>query len=246
MEALGGVASAFAVVQIADRVLTLCGSYVIEVKEAQKEVKRIQDELFNLKIVLERIDKLTSSNSSSPNPTLHANPELYRIISSCKELLHDVETKLESGIRPATMRRFGKRALKWPFKSKDVTKILDSLDRNKTSLNLILNVEQRCVIGIIGIRISPILNYLVQNWHLTIKTGSSVNYRTRKVLLLTRISGSISRVAYRKLEYKCFSLLKTGIKMQNRHVSSGSKEWQGPENQQSSELLLIGLLRNIN
>jgi hypothetical protein len=42
------------------------------------------------------------------------------------------------------MRRYGIRALKWPFKSKEVDQLLASLDRHERTILLGLQVDQTC------------------------------------------------------------------------------------------------------
>jgi hypothetical protein len=64
-------------------------------------------------------------------------------IKECRSALGGLETQLDRGKANKAMRRFGLRALKWPLKSKDVTKIIEGLNRHKGTIILALNLDQR-------------------------------------------------------------------------------------------------------
>jgi len=49
--------------------------------------------------------------------------------------------KLEAGQGKNKMKQFGLMALKWPFSSKDVEKLLTTIARNKATFNLALTVD---------------------------------------------------------------------------------------------------------
>lgn len=61
MAGLGEAASIISVVQIADRVLCLCGTYAAAVKDAKKDIERLAGEVEALQKVLKSADEMTES-----------------------------------------------------------------------------------------------------------------------------------------------------------------------------------------
>jgi hypothetical protein len=52
-----------------------------------------------------------------------------------------MEEKLNVGSSRKAMRRFGIRAIKWPFESKDVDNIIHNLDKHRATLSTALIVD---------------------------------------------------------------------------------------------------------
>jgi Fungal N-terminal domain of STAND proteins len=143
MEPLSAIASVINVVQLADRVLRLCGKYAAAVKDAKDEIGRLAHEVEALRIVLESVDEMIKDGvrkTLTPEPLLE---ELQGIIENCKADLEDLVVQLDSGKERRPMSCLGRRALKWPFKSKDITKIIEALDRYKGTITLALTVAAR-------------------------------------------------------------------------------------------------------
>jgi hypothetical protein len=143
MEALAGAASVIAVVQLADRVLSLCGKYALAVKDAKEDIQRLKSEVEALRDVLTGVDKLVGNNAPNSKASESALVALAGSIPKCKVELDELMIRLDPSKGRKVMNRFGLRALKWPFKSKDVTKIIEALDRHKGTITLSLNVDQR-------------------------------------------------------------------------------------------------------
>jgi hypothetical protein len=143
MEGLGGAASVIAVIQLADRILTLCGTYALSVKDAKRDIDRFTAEVGSLQSVLERVAEMAKSDMMKLYTSHSAVEGLEGIIEGCQSTLSELEAQLDPRKGHKLMSRFGFRALKWPFKSKDVTNIIKALDRHKSTIILALNLDQR-------------------------------------------------------------------------------------------------------
>ena len=143
MEALAGAASIIAVIQVADRILALCGKYASAVKDAKEDIGRLASEVEAFHKVLKSVNEMANSGEMKLYISQSVLGELVGTIRECKSTLDDLELQLDSGKRRKVMNRFGLRALKWPLKSKDVIKIIEALDRHKGTITLALNFDQR-------------------------------------------------------------------------------------------------------
>jgi hypothetical protein len=143
MEALAAGASAIAVVQVADRILTLCGKYTLGVKYAKEDIERLENEVAALSLVLNSVEEMTRDGTAKLSTSKSLLEELVKSIARCRADLDDLEIRLDPSKGRKLMSRFGLRALKWPFKNKDVTKVIKALDRHKSTIVLALNVDQR-------------------------------------------------------------------------------------------------------
>ena len=143
MAGIGEVASIIAVVQVADRILCLCGKYTSDVKGAKNDIERLRSEVEALQKVLKSAGDMVDSSATEPYTTESVLEVLAGSIRECRSALGEVETQLNPGKERKIMSRFGLRALKWPFKSKDVTKIIEGLNRHKGTIILALNMDQR-------------------------------------------------------------------------------------------------------
>lgn len=133
MEVVGGVSSIIAIVDLSGKILTLCHGYITSVQGARTEIERLTLEVSVLNELLERV--VIAQNSMSVDP-------LKQTIESCSAELRDLETRLEPKKRPL-MRLVGLRALKWPFKAKEVDGVIQRLERHKATIHLFLSLEQR-------------------------------------------------------------------------------------------------------
>ncbi|KAH7108940.1 hypothetical protein B0J13DRAFT_320783 [Dactylonectria estremocensis] len=140
LEGLGIAANVIAVVDLSAKVLSLCFQYSQEVKNAKHDIDRLCDEVKNLKTSSENADQLING----PNGTkLQVSRELRFAVKASKDKLEEVRKKLD---RRKTMSRFGIRALKWPFQSKDVERITQGLVHCREAISLALQVDQTTII----------------------------------------------------------------------------------------------------
>src|SRR5215471_12292700 len=138
MAGIGEVASIIAVIQAADRILCLCGKYALAVKDARKDIERLTSEVEALQKVLKSADEMADSSAMKLYASESVLEELAGSIKECRSALRELETQLDLGKQRKRMSLFGLRALKWPFKSKEVTNIIEGLNRHKGTINLAL------------------------------------------------------------------------------------------------------------
>ncbi|KAI1386041.1 uncharacterized protein F4822DRAFT_430918 [Hypoxylon trugodes] len=140
---LSVTASVIAVVDASIKVASLCSKYYKDVKNAQKDIDRLKSEITNLKDVSKSVQKLLDGPNGAK---LEASQSLH---SALKEILSQLET-LETKLRPTkhrkAMRKFGWRALKWPFEGEDVDKAVQDLRRHAQTVSLALQVDQTTAI----------------------------------------------------------------------------------------------------
>jgi hypothetical protein len=139
MEALGVAASIIAVVQIAEKILTLCGKYSLGAKDAKTDIERLSNEITALRNVLTIVKDLAQGPNAAKLPALNTLPGA---IDQCSAELVDLISCLDPGKRRQLMNNLGLR-LTWPFKSEDVNKRIAALERSKATINLALNTDQR-------------------------------------------------------------------------------------------------------
>jgi len=140
MDPLSGAASVIAVVQISKEILTLCGKYALDVKDAKDDIDRLSSEIMALRDVLNTVNDLAEGPDAAKFPALR---DLTKTISQCLSELMHLKTQLDPGKGRRAMKRLGIRALKWPFKTEDINKCIVSLERSKTTINLALSADQR-------------------------------------------------------------------------------------------------------
>lgn len=142
MEGLGAAANIIAVVDISAKVAALCLRYSKEVAGARTDIDRLHSHVKQLNTILQAAKRLADGPSAD---SLDMSRELIKSFHECAAELQKLEDKLApSGTRQA-MRRFGLRALKWPFTSKEVNQAVENLDRYRRVISLGLQIDQACV-----------------------------------------------------------------------------------------------------
>ncbi|KFY28387.1 hypothetical protein V491_00489 [Pseudogymnoascus sp. VKM F-3775] len=142
-EGLGLAASIIAVIELSAKVASLCLEYYTNVKNARDDITRLQREADRLEVTLKQVQSLVNGPNSAK---LEASRTLRNGVNDCSSQLADLETKLEPGKRHKVMRRFGYRALKWPFKNEEVEGILKNLGRCKEMIFFGLQVDQTTLV----------------------------------------------------------------------------------------------------
>ncbi|KAI1374108.1 WD40-repeat-containing domain protein [Hypoxylon crocopeplum] len=143
MDGLSVAASVIAVVDVSTKVTILFSQYYRDVKKAQEDIVRLESETSNLRNVSESVQKLLLGPNGAK---LDVSQSLLGTLKESLSQLEALETKLSPGIRRKAMKRFGRRALKWPFESKDVDKVVDNLRRYTQTLSLALQIDQMVVL----------------------------------------------------------------------------------------------------
>ena len=135
MAGIGEAASVIAVIDLSAKVALGCLTYSHAVKNAAKDIDRLQSEVNSLKEVLENVKQLLGTSDGA---RLSASPQLTKDIDGCRSELTTLDQRLNPTKSRKAMSRFGIRALKWPFESKAVYEIIGRLERLKGSISLAL------------------------------------------------------------------------------------------------------------
>ena len=139
MDGVSAAASVVALVEISVKVASLCAEYYSQVKSAQNDIHRFHLEVEALIKVLQSLHQLTQKPGAAKLFTSNALDESIRL---CLSDLRQYKEKLEPGKGRKAMSRFGIRALKWPFESKELEKVIGVLEGYKSTFNTALNVDQ--------------------------------------------------------------------------------------------------------
>ncbi|KAK8872266.1 WD40-repeat-containing domain protein [Apiospora arundinis] len=121
-EVFGTAASALAVIELAAKVTERFVQYAEDVSNARDDIERIKREVTDLKNVTEE--------------------KLYTAVQGGEDELQKLDRDLAPGKRRKAMRRFGFRALKWPFRSKEVQKKIDIFRRCSQTISVALQVDE--------------------------------------------------------------------------------------------------------
>jgi hypothetical protein len=141
MEALGAAASIINVVQLAGEVFGVCLEYSLQVKDAKRDIERLQDQCSDLQKLLAKVADLASAPNADKLPALAEVLQPGGPLQKCQLELESLLSKLEGGSK-SEMKRVGLRALKWPFSSAEVDKTVAALERCKAAFTLALATDQ--------------------------------------------------------------------------------------------------------
>ena len=152
MDPLSITASVIAVLQAAEAVISVCCDYRSAVKGSSWEVPRVLDEVRALRNVLRTLEDLAdkaeapSSDDKSRLPALKSlcDPDTG-ILIKCRTELNHLNTKLtppEWIGRAGSKRRGFVQALTWPLKKGDTEKVLASIERFKSTINVAVATDQ--------------------------------------------------------------------------------------------------------
>ena len=139
MDGLSGAASIIAVVDISAKVASLCFQYSVAVKDAKRDIERLQKKVIDIKNVLEEVQKLLDKEDKSQLSTTRT---LLDLLEECHQQLQGLKAQLEPSRRRKAMQQFGFRAVKWPFTSKQVEKMVASLEQYEHTFSLAFQVDQ--------------------------------------------------------------------------------------------------------
>lgn len=139
MDGLSATASIFAVIDISAKIASLCFQYAAAVKDAKKDIERLRKKVIDIERVLEGIKQLLDGWDEARLVTTH---KLSNSLKECLRQLEDLEKRLEPGKTHKVMRKVGLQALRWPFTSKQVDKIVADLERYEQTFCHALQVDQ--------------------------------------------------------------------------------------------------------
>ena len=139
MDGLSGAASVIAVVNISAKIVSFCYQYSVAVKDAKDDIERVRRKVSDIAQILEKIKQLLNNQDKTQLSTTQG---LSRTLEQCREELKSLEAKLDPGKTRKTISRLGFRALKWPFTSTQVDKVVSNLEGYEQTFSLALQVDQ--------------------------------------------------------------------------------------------------------
>ncbi|KAK1840385.1 Vegetative incompatibility protein HET-E-1-like protein 7 [Colletotrichum chrysophilum] len=142
MDGLGIAANVIAVVELSVKVASICLQYSKGVKNASDDIVRVTQELNNLKVTAEGASRLLEGPYGAKLETSH---QLLGAVKAAESRLERLEADLQPRSTRKAMSRLGLRALKWPFQSKDVEKIVQEIARCTHTISTGLQVDQTYV-----------------------------------------------------------------------------------------------------
>jgi hypothetical protein len=143
MDPLSITAGVIAIIQIADRIISVCKDYITAVKDAPNDLRTILIEVGSVKSLLEVTELLILKRTHGNNSVLESSEGPLR---GCEEALKALEKMFPMQVdRSATGKRrkvvVSLTNLAWPFKEGKARKLLEDIGRHKATLSLALTTE---------------------------------------------------------------------------------------------------------
>ncbi|KAK7575246.1 hypothetical protein V3481_017210 [Fusarium oxysporum f. sp. vasinfectum] len=142
-EALGVASSVIAVVDLSAKVFFLCLQYSREVKNAKDDIERLRKEVAGFQDTTKELKALLEGPRGKE---LKTSQQLVSAIEDGHSTLGKVEQRLRPSTGRKVMSRFGMRALRWPFESKDVEGAIQNLERCRENISLALNIDHTVIL----------------------------------------------------------------------------------------------------
>lgn len=125
METVGAAASIIAIIEVSAKVASLCLEYSAAVKDASDEITRLQTKVQELEGVTKDVQQPLDGDRSRE---LSTSQKLNKALQSCCAQMKHVKKRLHPSGGRKIMSKFGVRALKWRFESKEVDKITNEIE----------------------------------------------------------------------------------------------------------------------
>ncbi|KAH6970500.1 hypothetical protein BKA56DRAFT_529716, partial [Ilyonectria sp. MPI-CAGE-AT-0026] len=139
MEGLGVASNVIAVADLSMKVASLCIQYAKDAKNAASDIERLNNEVANLQNVAKNVQELLNSLNGAK---LEKSQRLRDDLKNSASQLETLKKKLEPSTGRKGMRKMGLRSLKWPFQSKEVKDLVETLRRHAEIIDRTLQVEQ--------------------------------------------------------------------------------------------------------
>lgn len=142
MDPLSVTASCIAILQLSGAIINTCYDYRSRVKSAVKDASRIVNELNSLRSIIESLFILLEDEAESRPHEKSALKELAREDGPLTQCEAELEV-LKNDLGPKEGWRATKAMLLWPLKESDVRRLLQTIERTKSTLQLALAADQR-------------------------------------------------------------------------------------------------------
>jgi hypothetical protein len=157
-EVIGLAASIIAVVQLADRITSVCKSLIETVKDYPRDLRLIFVEIGSLKVIFESLNFLDEGDPAD-SALLQRLRGSDGPVEGCKKVMEELDRLFPSLPLPCSQRIGGKKqklqmtlaSLAWPLKAEKAKKRLDEIMRHKLTINVALQGLLLCVVLQIGL-----------------------------------------------------------------------------------------------
>ena len=147
-EAIGLAASIVALATVALKLADAGYEYIGKVKNAEKDIKQLVEELKSLAKLLEPLKDSDEANkvADPPRSDLDSSRGLADcLLNDCQNLLNQLDPSLPKKPESSSSKILGKLGMQkkrfgWPFDEKDTRQVIDRIERFKTSLGLKLQL----------------------------------------------------------------------------------------------------------
>jgi hypothetical protein len=154
MDGLSAAATIIPVAQVAWQAYGLCQEYYSEVKDARKDIQNLNQEVTSLAVVLTSVSDLAQDEDAASFSNVSLLTKKGGPVDQCRDLLDDLIKNLDTREGDSKMRKFGMRALKWPFRNKDIDKLITTVGKHKATFNMALAADTAYV-----------FNCLIDKWY---------------------------------------------------------------------------------
>ncbi|KAH6989346.1 hypothetical protein BKA56DRAFT_513553 [Ilyonectria sp. MPI-CAGE-AT-0026] len=142
-EAVGLTSSIIAIVELSAKIGKLCLDYSNAVSNARQDISRLHGQVDGLSKTLQEARRVIGGPEGQ---SLTTSQNLLDSLDGCTSELVELHKQLDLGKRAKAMRRFGLRALKWPFDMQEVVDIISRLERYERTIHLGLQVDQTALL----------------------------------------------------------------------------------------------------
>ncbi|KAG8664928.1 uncharacterized protein FPOAC1_012905 [Fusarium poae] len=142
-EALGVASSVIAVVELSEKVFSLCLKYVGQVKNAENDIQRLRNKVNGF---LDTAIKLQDLVKGPRGNELKALQHFKSTIEDSRLKLENLEKQLQLSTSRKGMSFFTICAHKWAFESKEVNEIVEDLERCRGTISSALTIDQTTIL----------------------------------------------------------------------------------------------------
>ena len=139
MDGFSGATSVIAVIDLSAKIASLCFQYSVAVKNAKRDIERLQRKVSDIKDVLGEVKQLLDGRDKT---LLSATYKLSDSLKECFLQLTELNKQLDSSKTRKIMGQVWVRALRWPFTSKEVETLVARLERYEQTYILALQADQ--------------------------------------------------------------------------------------------------------
>lgn len=136
IDPIGLVGTLIAIIQVCNKVVSVCYDYRNGVRGAPREISLVMDEVASVGEIARRLFQIAETNASSESPLLQTMTTGGGTLEKCLNELVDLKTSLKLGKKTGKIT-----ALVWPWKQPEAERRLQIIGRIKLTLQLALSAD---------------------------------------------------------------------------------------------------------